>query len=506
MNFDLNNFTFGVPAAERDDDLISCFVFTETYKNLHKGHKSIILGNRGSGKSALFRKLSNDEKGKGNIVIQLAPEEYSYELLSETLKKETEGSWAKHGAYSAAWKYLIYVTVMKNICRDGKSFKRGSEAKIYNYLRDNHADIDTNPIGMLLSYLKRMEGIKIGKWEASVKARELRRLYGLEEIEPLLSAIEDTCQKKKVIVLVDELDKGWDASEDAIAFVAGLFQAAVSINTKLTNVRVLVSLRKELYENIPSLYEDAQKVRDIIENIEWDELKLLELIARRITKRYQELDGSPFEDVWKTVFCDVLDYRQTKSFNYIVDRTLYRPREIIQFCNDVVEYSRQAHVQPSLPLDYKQQAHVQPSLPLDYKQIVGAEYGYSEARLKDICAEYRFQYPALQSIMETFRGQSYNYDRDKLEDHLIKIIVGELPISKDAVRWCETLDAEGLIDILWSIGFIRAQAVGGLKARRRSGSEYLGSHQISSLNLRNIKRFHVHPLFRSYLGLKESKT
>jgi hypothetical protein len=186
-----------------------------------------------------------------------------------------------------------------------------------------------------------------------------------------------------------------------------------------------------------------------------------------------------------------IDYRQTKSFNYIVDRTLYRPREIIQFCNDIADYTRQ-------------QLNKIP-LPFDYKQIAESEYGYSEARLKDICAEYRFQYPGLQSIMETFRGQPYTYDRDALEEHLIRIIVGDLPISVAASKWCESLDHEVLKDILWSIGFVRAQAVGGLKARRRSGSSYLGSHQISSLNLRNINRFHIHPMFRSYLGLKESK-
>jgi hypothetical protein len=464
---------------------------SDTYQNLQSGQKTIILGNRGIGKSALFLKLAEDEKRRGNIVIQLAPEEYSYELLSETLRKEYEGAWAKHGAYSAAWKYLIYVTIMKHICQKGQTFKRGPEANIYSYLRDSHVGTDTNPIGMLISYLKRMEGIKLGKFEASLKVKELKRLYSLEEIEPLLKDIESVCKKKRVVVLIDELDKGWDASEDAIAFVAGLFQAAVYINIRLKNVSVYVSLRKELYDNIPALYEDAQKVRDVIETVEWDEERLLELISRRIARKLPYQKDISYEDIWNTVFSEVLDYRQTKSFNYIVDRTLYRPREIIQFCNDIVDYSRQQLKTVSLPLDYK--------------QIAGSEYGYSEARLKDICAEYRFQYPGLQSIMETFRGQTYTYDKDTLDTHLMRIIVGDLPISAIASKWCESLDHEVLKDILWSIGFIRAQAVGGMRARRRSGSAYLGSHQISSLNLRNINRFHIHPMFRSYLGLKESK-
>ncbi len=185
-----------------------------------------------------------------------------------------------------------------------------------------------------------MEGIKIGKMEARIKTRELKRLYGLEELAPLKAAIDECCGSKEIIVLVDELDKGWDASEDAVAFVAGLFHAAIALNTEMSNLRVYLSLRKELYDNIPALYDDAQKVRDVIETVEWNESRLLELIAKRIEKYRPYSFGSSDEERWNSIFQETLEYRQTKSFNYIVDRTLYRPREIIQFCNDIAGVAR----------------------------------------------------------------------------------------------------------------------------------------------------------------------
>lgn len=491
MDIDLKNFHFGVPAAERDEDLFACFVSSDVYANLESGKKTIILGNRGAGKSALFRQLGERAKAKGSVVIPMAPEDYAYELLSEAMKKEVEGSWAKHGAYGAAWKYLIFVTIMKRVTESGCHLKRGAAAEIYNYLRDNHAGMDKNPIGVMISYLKRMEGLKVGKYEASVRVQELKRLYALEEISQFVPKLDSACSGHKVLVLVDELDKGWDASEDAVAFVAGLFQAAVSINTQLTNIRVYVSLRKELYDNIPALYEDAQKVRDIIETVEWDELGLMELIGRRIGRRLPELEDIPHRDRWNYIFAETLEYRRNKSFNYMIDRTLYRPREIIQFCNDVVETAAA-----------RDGSH---SVPFDYQQIVDAEYGYSESRLKDICSEYRFQYPGLQSVLETFRGMPFNFDREPLNEHILGLIVGEKPIAPEAFNWCQHMEPESLIQALWTVGFLRAQAVGGIKARRRSGSSYLGSHQIASLNLMGIHKFHVHPMFRSYLGLKEAK-
>ena len=420
--------------------------------------------------------------------MELAPEDYSYELLQQSLLTEERGSWKKQGAYAAAWKFLIYVCIMKEVA-GGKGLRRGAAGRIYAYLRDKHANFDVNPIGTLISYMKRLEGVKIGQYEAGVKAKELQRLYRLEELVGLLSDINEVCGQRKAVVLVDELDKGWDASEDAIAFVAGLFQAAVSINERTPSIRVLISLRKELYDSIPALYEDAQKVQDIIEEITWDEESLFELMALRVRHALDGGKSLSSNVAWNKLFAETLEYRQNKSFNYLVDRTLYRPREIIQLCSEAVN---QAIAHGDSP-------------PLNYGALSRAELVYSEARLKDISAEYRFQFPALLSVLETFRGRFYNLSRDELELHCLSISTGEHKVDEAAFAWAEGMEPDAMIRLLWRIGFIRGRAVGGLKARRRSGSEYLGSHQISNLNLLGISGFHVHPMFRAFLALKEKK-
>jgi hypothetical protein len=143
-------------------------------------------------------------------------------------------------------------------------------------------------------------------------------------------------------------------------------------------------------------------------------------------------------------------------------------------------------------------------LPIDYSVISAAELDYSNAREKDIAAEYRFQFPELESVFEVFRGRTYTLERKELEHICLGICTGELKVSRGAL-WVLQQEPDYLIDLLWHIGFLRAYAVGGLKALRRSGSSYLGPHQISNLNLRTISRFQVHPMFRSILGLKEPK-
>jgi hypothetical protein len=487
---DLSKLYFGAPAAERDMNfgLSDYFVESEAYSRLLERRKMIVLGNRGSGKSAIFKIIAAKQRESGCLVIELSPEDYSYEMLCSVLKAEKEGAWSKHAAFATAWKYLILVLVMKAITKDGARLKIGSAATIYNYLRDHHHDAQDTPISTLISYLKRIEGLKVGSYEASIKTRELAKLYKLEELEPLIPSLKELVSRKKVVVLVDELDKGWDNSEDAKAFVSGLFQASISLNDLSKDLTVLVSLRQELYDSIPALYDDAQKYRDIIETINWDEESLLSVVAKRIRHSLPELKSHTDIDCWNHVFAETLQYRKAKSFNYVIDRTLYRPRELIQFCTDALEESKSLHVTP-----------------IDYPVISKAELVYSDARSKDISAEYRFQYPGLQSVFECFRGKSYSMERDDLETICLMICTGELRTDKLAA-WVTEQDPDLLIEVLWRVGFLRALAVGGLKARRRSGSSYAGPHQVSTLNLRAASRFQVHPMFRAYLGMKEEKS
>ena len=487
---DLTKLSLGAPSAERDisQGLADYFVESQAFRRVAEGPKRIVLGNRGTGKSAIFKVIA-ERKLKAKLpVIELAPENYSYEMLTTILKGESEGSWAKHGAYAVAWKYLIYVLVMKAVAGDATKIKKDASGRIKRYLRDNHAGEAGSKLGALISYLKRMEGFKVGPVEASVKTRELERMYKLDELAPLLEDLKEALKAKPVVVFVDELDQGWDASEDAKAFVSGLFQACAKLNELSPHLHVYMSLRQELYDSIPALYEDAQKARDLIEVISWDEPSLLELVANRIRYSVPALRSLSDAECWAAVFAETLQYRGSKSFNYIVDRTLYRPREVIEFGTRAIESAQDSG-----------------AFPIDYATLSESEVSYSRGRMQDIAAEYRFQYPGLLSVFEVFRGRVYLLDRGTLQDICLELAIGELPTDEATHAWLAGAEPDVVIDALWRVGFLRARAVGGIKARRRSGSSYLGPHQIGNLNLQNITQFQVHPMFRSFLGMKEPK-
>jgi hypothetical protein len=248
-----------------------------------------------------------------------------------------------------------------------------------------------------------------------------------------------------------------------------------------------VSLRQELYDDIPVLYEDAQKYRDLLETISWTDESLLKLIARRIRHCAREsgYDNPAVTEAsdaacWSAVFATPPGHPVNDSFRYVLERTLHRPREIIQFCAETLEAARERAV----------------ALPLPYAAISWTERGYSAERARDIAAEYRFQYNGLLGVFDAFRGWPETLSRDDLELLCLELATGEIPTAGTSA-WLANRDPADVIEILWHVGFLTAQApaLGG------NGRSFLGRHQIQHANLAAVNSFQVHPMFRAYLGI-----
>jgi len=478
----IKKVSFGKLAAEREiqEGLKQYFIETGAFNRIKDGSKSILLGNRGTGKSAIIKMLAEHYKRENCIVVELIPEDYSYEMLHKTLMTEQDGSWAKTSSYTAAWKYLIYVIAMKYYIDDNDTIVKSTAKDIFNYIRTNHKGYKKQSYwDIFVSYLKRIEGLKIGPYEAGIKTKELHQLYKLEEIAILLDSLTALAERKSIVFLIDELDKGWDASEDAKAFVGGLFQASITLNQLSPNFRVIVSLRRELYDNIPALYEDFQKYNDIFEIIEWDKKSLLKLITKRIGYFLPEFSGKTDIEKWKVIFADQI--HNLDSYEYTIQRTLNRPREIIQFC-----------------IDARARAVEIRSNKIDINAIVTSEVRYSENRTKDIAIEYKFQYPNLLDLFEIFIGKSCIFSRVELEEICTKILLGEIK-SNGCNIWLNNQSEEFIINVLWQVGFLKIftkNYVQGILSE-----DYFGANEIGQKNIGNINRFMIHPMFRMYLGI-----
>ncbi|MEL6351917.1 MAG: hypothetical protein AAFR58_09140 [Cyanobacteria bacterium J06627_28] len=487
MRLDIKSLNLGSVSAERDIDvgLAEYFYENDAYNRFLNGRKTILVGNRGAGKSAIFKYIAAMERKKGNLVLELSPEDYSYELLSEYLRSEKDGSWGKQSAYSVAWQYLLYNLIFKRIAKNKRGLLLGAQKNIYSYVSNSGLDQENSSIGILVNYLKRIERVKVAAYEGGIGS-DLQALYDLEEIKTLLPSLKNVLSNTRITVLIDELDKGWDNSEDAKFFLAGLFQATQKINLFDPSLRIYVSIRQELFDNIPQIYEDAQKIREDVEVIRWGKNELLELIARRIAHSFPEARELPAIKRWKTVFVSKLTSSHMESLDYIIDRTQLRPRELLQFCKLCVEY-----------IDYSLVTKR-----IDECAIAAAEESYSEQKTRDLASEYRFQYPYLLDVFEVFRGQKTYYSKEDLDFLLLSIVVGEIDVEQ-AAAWVLDLDYLELKQVLWKIGFLKVLVPQTSQKSIKHRGAYLGHYELPTINLENIEQFRVHPACTKFLHLKE---
>jgi hypothetical protein len=166
--------------------------------------------------------------------------------------------------------------------------------------------------------------------------------------------------------------------------------------------------------------------------------------------------------------------------NWLYERTLGRPREIIQLSRYYTEY-----VDSVNPND---------------DALKASEQGYSEWKLDDLCAEFSNQYPGLVDVFAywktNFFRHKYHLKRSEIEEMTLKILA---EVELNAPWFNElsnNLDIQKLLEILYEIGFIGDFVLGG-EGGSKTVYSYQGRHEP------RFDELQIHPCFRKAVGTVE---
>jgi hypothetical protein len=108
----LQNLSVGDPTAENEMTTLSNYYLrTDEYQRAVRGDVNLVVGRKGSGKTALFIQVRDKIRAdKRNVVVDLKPEGYQLlKLKEEILSFLTEG--ARQHLITAFWEYLILLEV-----------------------------------------------------------------------------------------------------------------------------------------------------------------------------------------------------------------------------------------------------------------------------------------------------------------------------------------------------------------------------------------------------------
>ena len=81
--YDLAKIDLVKDEAEQDQRLREYFLKTSNYKNALSGTKTIVIGRKGSGKSAIFTLMRSELEESGALVIPVTPDQYSWSALKD---------------------------------------------------------------------------------------------------------------------------------------------------------------------------------------------------------------------------------------------------------------------------------------------------------------------------------------------------------------------------------------------------------------------------------------
>jgi hypothetical protein len=472
----LCDIDWGKDSAETDPALMNYFVASQAFQRLSGKSKNIVVGRKGSGKSALRKKLGEVFQYQPTThVVNLSPNFNTIRsiLNEKDLKADVFG---QEIFFQHTW---IRQILLECLCLIGHSAKGQYAGESYEFARAIAVNLDKTSKDLIenvtdvLTKIKAQVG-KLGDFGIKIE-KELRRFAEVDTLEFHLKKIADS--GAKFTILIDALDLGWDNSPTANNLLLGLLSATSYLMGISPNLHICIFLREDVYGLLLSKTQHSDKYRDI-EKIRWEKNELLEILGERIKFNRHKVGTPVTQNPFSYVFEPSMGTSNTD--NWLIERTLSRPRELIQFAR---LYTQSVEDEKPSAVALKR-----------------AETPYSNWKLDDLCAEYSNQYPNLATIFTYWKANffrtKYHLERREIEEILLEITCN-VPLNEP---WFNEIvkdtDIGRFLAILFEIGFLGDFVKGGAG----------GSRTVYSYGESHVPKFteiQIHPCFRRAVNTVE---
>ncbi len=155
---------------------------------------------------------------------------------------------------------------------------------------------------------------------------------------------------------------------------------------------MLVFLRDDIYQALS--FEDRNKLtQNYTSRIEWDTARTARTLKQLMEKRFAEVLSIPEANAWNEVFDEneQMSGRQNKYQHMVVDRTFLRPRDMIQFTNEVLRAFQKAAPQEQ-------------RMKFNNRDVQMARTEYSAYLLSELYDEIPKHYPNYRTYLEILKS------------------------------------------------------------------------------------------------------
>lgn len=482
---ELQQINMGDSVAENESQLVlDYYVQTSSYDEAIRSNHTIFVGRKGCGKTANLFKLADDFDRVQNHVCVIKPVAYEIEgilhILKQNLLKANRGFLIE-----SLWKFLIYTELAKSI------YNKLVSKPAYYELTENENNIK--------KYVEENENIIMPEFSArldyavdrlmdasndnsiSIQQQKISEQLHNKIIGQLRKLLGDYLTKlKKVIILVDNLDKAWNPhveTELVSMFIFGLLDVSSTIIKDFSkennwrqpaNISLIIFLRDDIYNQISRYALEKDKLP--IKKIVWDDTEvLLRIIEERM------VNGNNI-NIWKKYFDETVGDIPIRE--YIVQQVIPRPRDIIYLIKTALGNAiSRKHTK------------------IEVSDLVDAQMEYSRFAFDTLITESSGQIKDLEILLYEFARNTelmtyidivnivdeYGYN-EKNYDEIIKILCNLSFLGME-------VDNDKFIFIYNEEDFIRYNVMAKHTAQRREDK---------------MKRYKIHKAFHAYLGIKDN--
>lgn len=306
---------------------------------------SLVIGRKGVGKSAYANRMKQlNNKEREAFIVNLS--DLSYNEFTKI--SDNKGNVIGTQRYLHAWYLLLLSSVIKKL--EDKDVKNKKALKLLKKaVNDLGLGADTNIVRDVFTASKKEFKVKLSMLEMSIaddgNNESILKFSNLTDFTNyFIEKFVELGINKSFYPIIDGVDDVLRHKSSTQDILSGLVRAVYSLNLKnrLHNkVKFILVIREDIIKSIND--SDMNKiVHDTGYSLNWyttrnsevDNLLLLfnkRAVAKKHLSHMKELSE---EVVWNQMF--PFKIKNKASWNYFLEYTMYRPRDIVQFINQFI--------------------------------------------------------------------------------------------------------------------------------------------------------------------------
>jgi hypothetical protein len=343
---DIREIDFGLAAAEeerstRPELLLGGFLDAHGYvRDIRDGTRFLILGRKGSGKSAIASRIQLESKDKGGLrVTQCVLSSFPYNSFSEILP----GADRPEVRFTSNWELLLLFALMDSFRHDDGCTTVGSPT--HSEMIEALAKLGLVP-GTDLTYLVRQTSsrkLKAGLPHVLEFVRRSTEEPVNLDIRLLYSSLQDVASRTRPslrhLLFIDGLDDVLTSREVEFRALETLVLATERLNRRLrdsgVSAKVVLLCRTDLFDQLegPNLNKTRQDNAVVLDWYQEAREPQHSDLARLIDHRARASLGREIDVFGEFLPPTIIGDQPT--INTLFDHTRHTPRDVIQLMNRV---------------------------------------------------------------------------------------------------------------------------------------------------------------------------